>query len=158
MGWEGWPPTPVVIVTLVLGIIFEIVFCIGFWQFWCVRSDTREPLEALSDCVYPSIAGRAATPRSLWRRQPRPRAMQLKQLQVPPKICWRTSLPHRQRAVGKARRRASSGGMDERARSTSACTWVACCPIRTLRPATLAPCVSKSNRLQSLSVWLLATR
>lgn len=23
-------------VTLVLGLIFEIVFCIGFWQFWCV--------------------------------------------------------------------------------------------------------------------------
>jgi len=43
MGWEGWPPTSVVIVTLVLGLIFEVVFCIGFWQFWCVRSDTYEP-------------------------------------------------------------------------------------------------------------------
>eukprot|EP01047_Picozoa_sp_COSAG01_P081683 COSAG01_NODE_16387_length_1240_cov_1.079755_3_plen_71_part_00 len=36
MGWEGWPPKSVVIVTIVLGIIFEIVFCIGFWQFWCL--------------------------------------------------------------------------------------------------------------------------
>lgn len=38
MGWEGWPPTSVVVVTLVLGLIFEVVFCIGFWQFWCVLS------------------------------------------------------------------------------------------------------------------------
>lgn len=136
MGWEGWPPTPVVIVTLVLGIIFEIVFCIGFWQFWCVRSDTRGPPTALFDCVSPFIAGRAATPRSLWRRQPRPRAMQLRQLQMPPKICWRTSLPHRQRAVGRARRRASSGGLGERARSASACARLhAVLGIRTLRDA-----------------------
>ena len=35
MGWEGWPPMSVVIVTLVIGVIFEIVFCIGFWEFWC---------------------------------------------------------------------------------------------------------------------------
>ena len=33
MGWEGWPPTNVVIVTAVLGLIFEVLFCIGFWQF-----------------------------------------------------------------------------------------------------------------------------
>ena len=34
MGWAGWPPASVVIVTVVLGVIFEVVFCIGFWQFW----------------------------------------------------------------------------------------------------------------------------
>jgi|EP01046_Picozoa_sp_COSAG06_P054528 hypothetical protein len=43
MGWEGWPPTTVVIVTLVLGVIFEIVFCIGFWQFWCVCHEAEQP-------------------------------------------------------------------------------------------------------------------
>lgn len=41
MGWEGWPPKSVVIVTIVLGIIFEIVFCIGFWQFWCLPPPPR---------------------------------------------------------------------------------------------------------------------
>jgi hypothetical protein len=33
----------VVIVTLVLGVIFEIVFCIGFWQFWCVCHEAEQP-------------------------------------------------------------------------------------------------------------------
>ena len=35
MGWEGWPPQGVVIVAIILGIIVEIAFCVGFWQFWC---------------------------------------------------------------------------------------------------------------------------
>jgi hypothetical protein len=34
MGWEGWPPTQIVIVTVVVGIIFEIGFCVAFWNFW----------------------------------------------------------------------------------------------------------------------------
>ena len=114
MGWEGWPPTTVVIVTLVLGLIFEVVFCIGFWQFWCVRSATHERRIGPVDRGSMSVAGRVATQRSLWKRQPRPRAMRLKQLQMPPKISWRISRPHRRRAVGTAaRQRASSGCLGE---------------------------------------------
>ena len=45
MGWPGWPPTSVVVVTVILGLIFEVVFCIGFWQFW-TSGDAEEDLAA----------------------------------------------------------------------------------------------------------------